>query len=73
MDINICIYIYNYDLFTLTYGRDHHNIVKQLFPNKKRYKKKRTVFLQANATACFIASPLNLDRLLSGCCLKFSH
>ena len=33
------ILMYKYDLFMLRYGRDHHNIVKQLSSNKK-YKKK---------------------------------
>ena len=37
--IHIYILIHKYDLFMLRYGRDHHNIVKQLFSNKK-YKKK---------------------------------
>ena len=30
--------IYNYDLFALIYGRDHHNIVKQLSSNKQTNK-----------------------------------
>ena len=31
--------MHNYDLFMLMYGRDHHNIVKQLSSNKKYEKK----------------------------------
>ena len=31
--------IYNYDLFALIYGRDHHNIVKQLSFNKQTTNK----------------------------------
>ena len=31
--IYIYIYIYNYDRFTLLYGRNQHNIIKQLLSN----------------------------------------